>query len=87
MLKSFFTNRSGKVVLGERPNIPIIIWLVATLLKAIINSTSALYRYIDSVGFIAIVIWALMEILQGNSPFRRVLGGVVLGITIYSRAS
>jgi hypothetical protein len=63
----FVTDRTtGRVVVAQWPNWPLYLWAAATLL---------LLRWVAS-G--ALVVWAVMEIRSGASPFRRVLGVAVL---------
>lgn len=67
----FFRNpATGRIVVAQWPNAPLWAFLVATLLR---------WRVVATV---ALVVWAVLEVWKGESPFRRVLGGVVLGATI-----
>lgn len=84
MFKKFFTDKNGNIILAQKPNTPILIWTVATIVKRFVN-TSALYAVIDSIGTIFIVVWSVMEIATGDTLFRRALGFTVLLATAYSR--
>jgi hypothetical protein len=87
MIQKFFTDKTGKIVIGQKPNLPIIVWVLASILKRLIGTTHSFYSYIDMIGFLAIIIWALLEIFQGNSPFRRMLGLVVIVFSLYIRTA
>ena len=67
----FFRNpETGRIVIAQWPNAPLWAWLVATVLR---------WRV---VALVALVVWAVLEVWKGESPFRRVLGAVVLSATI-----
>ena len=66
-MRWFFTDRTtNRVVVAQWPNWPLWLWLAATVL------------HLHWVAFAALVVWALMELRSGASPFRRVLGAGVL---------
>ena len=85
MIKHFFTDKSGKVVLTQKPNAPIIVWLTATILKLIVGPDNVAYSTLDVVSLVGITAWALLEIVQGDSLFRRSLGLFILCIAVYGR--
>lgn len=79
----FFKDKKGRVVIFQRPNLLISVWAVVTLLgKATDNS---LQNLLGLVAYGAIFAWAWLEVSQGASYFRRVLGLVVLVVSIKSR--
>lgn len=66
-LRWFFTDRTtGRWVVAQWPNLPLWVWIVATLLGV---------RWL---ALAALVVWALLELARGASPFRRVLGAAAL---------
>jgi len=80
----FFQDKDGKTVIMQAPNLPIIVWLVTTIAaKLLARGTS--HAFFDIVAFGAIFTWAWLEIFKGESPFRRVLGAVVMAASLYSR--
>ncbi len=80
----WFRDRSGKLALYARPNLPIIIWFGATVAGKIVTEGSV-YRALSYTALLAIIFWAMLEIIQGVNYFRRTLGAMVLILTIYSR--
>ena len=72
-------DKNGKVTIAQWPNPALAVWLVTVVvgwtgvLKPDRNATLA------EVGRGALVVWALDELVRGASPFRRLLGGAVLG--------
>lgn len=81
---SFFKDKHGKVVVWQKLNPPIILWIVSTAASKLIKH-GTWHNLLDIVAFGAIFTWAWLEIFQGASPFRRVLGAVVLILSIRSR--
>jgi hypothetical protein len=79
-----FKDKHGQLAITAVPNPPLIIWAVATVAGKLFKH-GAIHDALSLVGFAAIVFWALLEIFQGASYFRRALGLVVLAITFYSR--
>jgi hypothetical protein len=64
------------------PNLPIIIWFFATLLSKLFK-TGTLHDLLAVVAFGAIFTWAWLELTEGINYFRRMLGIVVLALSIY----
>lgn len=81
-LQDFFTDREDKVVLGQWPNVPLIIWLGSALLNRVIESPG-LSSALTFLAFSAGGYWAVLELARGDSPFRRTLGAAVLSVLAY----
>jgi len=74
----FFRNpETGRVVVAQRPNLPLAVYLVATVARLVVGKNAAL----EVVATVGLVVWAVLEIVRGDSAFRRVLGAVVLAAT------
>jgi ABC-type glycerol-3-phosphate transport system permease component len=75
----FFRNPdTGEVVVFQMPNIPLWIFLAATAARLVFHPNGAVGTAISIIGSVSLVVWAAFEIARGESPFRRVLGAVVL---------
>jgi hypothetical protein len=72
-----FRDSEGKIVLAQMPNLPLIVWIVASLLK-IIFTTGRINLGLDLIAFGSLFTWAWEELFQGVNYFRRVLGLLVL---------
>jgi hypothetical protein len=81
-----FRDSQGQIVLAQMPNLPILVWLTATLLK-LIPTNSNIHIGLDALAFGSLFTWAWLELFQGVNYFRRVLGLVVLLGAIASRLS
>lgn len=76
-IRSFFEDpRTGKIVIWEMPNVPLWIWIASMVVSRFVTGTA--HTIVAGVGTAALVVWSVLEIWKGDSPFRRVLGGVVL---------
>ncbi|AFY75464.1 hypothetical protein Syn7502_03639 (plasmid) [Synechococcus sp. PCC 7502] len=72
-----FRDRNGKIVMAQMPNLPLIVWIAASLLK-LIFSTGRLNMGLELIAFGTLFTWAWEELFQGVNYFRRTLGLIVL---------
>jgi len=79
-ISNFFKNKNGKLVVWERPSLALWIWIAAEVLKWSLQGRAG--HVVGLVGTGALIYWAVLEIADGDSPFRRVLGLVVLAMTL-----
>jgi hypothetical protein len=77
LFDKIFRDSNGDLVIAQAPNLPIIVWGVASLLKLIFTSGS-INVGLDLVAFGSLFTWAWEELFQGVNYFRRALGFVVL---------
>lgn len=79
----FFTNSdTGKLAVVQWPNLPLSIFLAATGVRFLSHPEGTAGTAVTVVGGVAILVWSLLEITRGDSPFRRVLGAAVLAVTV-----
>ena len=82
-LDRFFRNPdTGNVVIAQAPNRPLWIFLAATVVRLVARPDGTAATATGLVGTAALAWWATDEVLRGDSPFRRVLGSVVLVATV-----
>jgi hypothetical protein len=79
-----FRDDDGNIVIAQKPNLPILIWLGATLLKFLIPNGN-IYAGLDALAFGCLFTWAWLELFEGVNYFRQTLGLVVLLGAIASR--
>ena len=79
-----FRDREGDIVLAQMPNLPLIVWIVASLLK-LFFTTGKISIGLDAIAFGSLFTWAWEELFQGVNYFRRALGLIVLVSLILSR--
>jgi uncharacterized membrane protein len=78
-----FRDGTGEIIIGQPPNLPILIWGLATLLTLVFKTGRAKLG-LDSLAFSSLLYWSLLEITQGVNYFRRDLGVIVLIAIIIS---
>ncbi len=72
-----FRDGTGEIVIWQTPNLPILVWVSATLLKLVFQ-TGQVKLVLDLLAFSSLLYWSFLEITQGVNYFRRDLGVVVL---------
>jgi hypothetical protein len=79
VLRRFVTNpKTGEVVVFQMPNPPLVLFFVAAIVRRVFHPHGAVGTGVSIVAGVSLASWSIAEILRGESPFRRVLGGVVL---------
>ena len=71
-------DQNGRLTLAQWPNPALAVWLVAVVVAWTGVLGAARTATLAGVGWGALVVWALDELLRGVSPVRRLLGAVVL---------
>ncbi len=67
----------GELTLWQFPNPALSVWLVA-LVVGWFDLPASQATAVDGVRHGALLVWALDEVVRGASPFRRLLGAVIL---------
>jgi hypothetical protein len=80
----FFRNpATGEVVVVQLPNVALGAFLAATAARLLFTPHGTTATVLGLLATASLVVWAVLEIARGESPFRRLLGGLVLlGIVI-----
>ncbi len=76
-LDRFIRDKDGHVTLAQMPNLPLIGWAVFGIL-AFIVAKGTLHTGFSGLSRAWLFTWAYLEIRSGDSPARRVLGGLVM---------
>jgi hypothetical protein len=77
LFDQFFRDGTGDIIIGQPPNLPIVIWGVASLLRLIFK-TGQIDFGLNLLATGALLVWAILELFQGVNYFRRALGAIVL---------
>jgi hypothetical protein len=80
----FWRDERGHDVIWQRPNAFLITWAVCTVLNWFISS-GLIERILGTVGFITLLIWAVLEVASGVNYFRRLVGLLVIILMLASR--
>ena len=74
-----FRNRhTGRITIVQAPNLALWLFIAAAVLRALFDPTGGLRSALDGLATIALVWWAVDEVVRGVNPWRRLLGGAVL---------
>ena len=73
----WFGDSDGHQTLWQPPNPALCVWLIAWALGRF-DLSEAHATAVDGIRHGALLVWSLDEVVRGSSPFRRVLGLVVL---------
>lgn len=74
----FEDRRTGRIVIGQTPNLLLLIFLAATAARWIGPSRGAVATTIRVTQAGSLFLWALDELVRGVNPFRRIGGAVVI---------
>ncbi|MBD2415519.1 hypothetical protein FACHB389_20145 [Nostoc calcicola FACHB-389] len=79
-----FRDSDGKIVIAQVPNLPLIVWIVTSLLGLIFTS-GKINTVLEILANGSLFTWAWLELFQGVNYFRRALGLVVFIVIIASK--
>jgi hypothetical protein len=79
----FFRNpETGDLVLAQWPNPPLWAFIGASVVRRVLHPHGTVGTVVSAVATVGLVVWAGLEVARGESPFRRVLGGIVLLVVL-----
>ncbi|ELS30674.1 hypothetical protein Pse7429DRAFT_4225 [Pseudanabaena biceps PCC 7429] len=84
VLNRVFHDAEGNIVLAQTPNLPLIVWGVASSLQLIVT-TGKVNSGLNLLAFGALFTWAWLELFDGVNYFRRLLGLLILLLAISSK--
>lgn len=70
--------RTGKLAVVQVPNLPLVLFILLSVVRRIFHPHGAAGAVIAIVAGAALIVWAFDEIVRGNSRFRRAVGAIVL---------
>ncbi|MEC4986129.1 MAG: hypothetical protein SAJ37_08720 [Oscillatoria sp. PMC 1068.18] len=85
LFDKFFRDDQGNIVIAQKPNLPIILGVGATLIYLLLPNQGNLSLGLETVAIGALFTWGWMELFQGVNYFRRTLGLISLLVIIASR--
>lgn len=83
----FRDRSSGKLVIAQRPNLPLAVWIACVLVRWLARLHGTAATVVGAVGTVALVVWAGDEIARGVNPWRRLLGTAVLAALVVGWAT
>ena len=79
----WFRSSDGRLTVWQLPNPALCVWLAAVVMGWFELSNHHATA-VDGVRHGALIVWALDEVVRGASPFRHLLGAVVLAAQLAS---
>jgi hypothetical protein len=76
-VRNFFADKNDTIVIWQPPNALLWAWILFTVMKYVFKQGST-HQITHVAASMALLIWSLLEIKDGASPFRRTLGVIVL---------
>jgi hypothetical protein len=73
--------RTGRLTVVQWPNIPLSVFIVASL-AGVVCPGGRTHQVARVVAVVALLLWALDEVVRGVNPFRRLLGAAVAVATV-----
>jgi hypothetical protein len=78
----FVNRRHGGITVVQWPNIQLAVFIVAAVVPRVVRLHGDVASIVRTIGVVALIIWSLDELLRGVNPFRRLLGGAILVLTV-----
>src|SRR5712691_7835810 len=78
----FRSRTTGRITIAQFPNLPLGLWLAASLLRRLLEPSGGLDRGLTLLAAGGLIWWAADELIRGVNPWRRFLGGFVLASQI-----
>jgi predicted neutral ceramidase superfamily lipid hydrolase len=78
----FRNRRTGELTIAQVPNAPLIVFLVAVVVRLLFHPSGTPGTVVGVVATVALIVWAGDEIVRGVNPWRRLLGSGVLAFTV-----
>jgi hypothetical protein len=80
----FVNRRTGRVTVAQWPNTSLTIFIAVSVGLRVLRPSGGTERALRVAADVAIVVWAVDEVIRGVNPFRRALGLAVIGVTVAS---
>ena len=81
---NMFKDSSGKIIIIQKPNLPLIVWFVSVI-ASYLPLHDSLTAFFSLISFGALFTWTWLEIFSGVNLFRRLLGITVMAALLISR--
>jgi hypothetical protein len=78
----FLDRRTGRITVAQWPNVALWVFIALSIALRSIRPTGTTESVLGAAADVALVLWAIDELLRGVNPFRRILGAGVLLLTI-----
>jgi hypothetical protein len=79
---AFRNRRTGRLTVVQWPNVPLWVFIVASVAERAVHASGRIHEVERVVTVVALLLWALDEVVRGVNPFRRLLGAAVAVATV-----
>jgi len=79
----FVNRRTGGITVAQWPNVALSVFIASSIARFIFEAGSP-ETTLRVLSAVALIVWAVDELIRGVNPFRRTLGFVVLLTTVSS---
>ena len=81
---TLLSRRTGRLTVTQWPNVPLWVFIILTVALHVFDPKGGTDRVLRVLADVALLVWAVDELVRGVNPFRRILGLVVIAATIVS---
>ena len=79
MIDWLFRNRhTGEITIAQWPNLSLWLFIAANTLRWLFDPSGTVRTALAGIATVALLWWAVDEVVRGVNPWRRFLGGAVL---------
>jgi hypothetical protein len=80
----FRSRATGRITIVQRPNLALAVALCAIVVRIVLHPAGTAGLVLTVLVAVALAVWAVLEIVRGVNPWRRLLGAVVLALAVLS---
>ena len=84
IFSKLFQDKTGRYIVAQPPNVPLFMVIVSYVLHIFLDGTR-LGGIAEFTMSSSIFLWAYLEIMFGASLFRRIIGGVIMVVLLFSQ--
>jgi hypothetical protein len=78
----FRSRKTGRITVAQVPNLSLGIFIGAWVVRRLFEPAGTVRTVVDGVALLALLWWAVDELVRGVNPWRRILGGTVLALQL-----
>ena len=76
-------NDKGEITVFQKPNLPILVWVMATIITKF--SHGSIQNFFSIIAFGSLFTWGWLELFSGANYLRKILGLLILCLAVYGR--
>lgn len=80
----FRSRETGRITIMQRPSLALTMALIAIVVRTLLHPAGSAGVALTVLVGVTLTVWAVLEIVRGVNPWRRLLGAVVLVLAVLS---